>query len=163
MKLRRRHSIRAIFASTYVIMFIAYIIIGLQPAEATNYDVSAKLLIPSIGLSSDVTTVTLIGNKLETPDTIVGSYSAADNKTLLFGHSSTVFHNLDDIKIGDLISYDNNEYRIVMARLALKESIEMEEIMAGTERDTIVIMTCAGEDLGGGDATHRLIIYAEAE
>ena len=36
----------------------------------------------------------------------------------------------------------------------------MDEVLAPTEQNTLVIMTCAGEDLGGGDATHRLIVTA---
>ena len=31
------------------------------------------------------------------------------------------------------------------------------------EKDTLVLMTCAGEDLGNGDSTHRLLVTATAE
>ena len=163
MKLRRRFDNRAIFVAVYIMLFVLYIIIGLQPADAANYEVSSKLTIPSIGLNVDVTALSLESNRLETPDTIVGSYSRYKNKTLLIGHSSTVFQNLDDIIIGDSFEYNNKHYIVVKARLVVKEAIDMDEILVDTDKDTVVIMTCAGEDLGGGDATHRLIIYAEAE
>ena len=38
----------------------------------------------------------------------------------------------------------------------------MTEILKREEKDTIVIMTCAGELLDGGDATHRFMVTAVA-
>jgi sortase (surface protein transpeptidase) len=37
----------------------------------------------------------------------------------------------------------------------------MAEIVAETEKNTVVLMTCYGESLGGQDYSHRLIITAE--
>ena len=162
MELKKHFNFRRLFVTLYSLFFVVYVIIGLQPAEAVNYNVSAKLVIPSIGFESDVTELSLVDNKLDTPDTIVGSYSEHHNKTLLIGHESTVFYDLDEVKIGDVINYDGLNYAIVKARLAIKDSIDMEEILEPAENDTVVIMTCAGADLGNGDATHRLIITAEA-
>lgn len=163
MELKQRIDTKVVFIIAYVVLFIVYIVIGLQPAEAVNYEITSKLNIPSIGLESDVTKLSYSGVKLDTPDTIVGSYAASDNKTFLIGHSSTVFGDLDDVKIGDYIEYDSVTYKIVKARLAVKEVIDMDEILAPADIDTIVIMTCAGDDLGNGDASHRLIITAEAQ
>ncbi len=36
----------------------------------------------------------------------------------------------------------------------------MSKILAETEVETIIIMTCAGNPLPNQDATHRLIVYA---
>ena len=36
----------------------------------------------------------------------------------------------------------------------------MPKLLSASNEKTIVIMTCAGEDLGKGDATHRLILTA---
>ena len=163
MELKKRIDTRLVFAAVYFVLFAVYIVVGLQPAEAVNLEVSSRLNIPSIGLSSDVTSLTLSGTKLDTPDTIVGSYSESANKTLLIGHSSTVFYDLQNTKIGDVVNYGDKTYRIVKARLAVKDVIDMNELLAPAEKDTIVIMTCAGQDLGGGDASHRLIITAEAQ
>lgn len=164
MELKKRIDLKRLFLVIFGVMFAMFILIGMIPVEAVvNYDVSANLNIPSIGLSTDVTTLELNDDTLDTPDTIVGSYSEAKNKTLLIGHSSTVFANLHDTKIGDEIIYDGAKYSVVSERLAVKDVINMDEILAPAPEDTLVIMTCAGMNLGGHDATHRLIITAKAE
>lgn len=162
MELRKRLDFRIVVMGIFAFVFMVYLIIGLQPADAANYEISAELSIPSIGLESDVTTLTLKDKVLETPDYIVGSFSRAKNKTLLIGHSSTVFQDLGEVKIGDAIEYDETGYRVVETKVFEKAEISMEEILAAEDTDTLVIMTCAGEDLGDGDATHRLIIVASA-
>ena len=140
--------------------FLAYIVVGLQPVEAADYDIAAELNIPSLGLEADVTTLTLDNNKLDTPDAIVGSYTRAENKTLLIGHSTTVFQNLNQVELGNEISYSGNNYRVAEIKTIPKSAINMNKILAGSDKDTIIIMTCAGELLDGGDATHRLIVTA---
>ena len=144
----------------YMLVFGAYVIWGLQPAEAVkSYEISAELSIPSIDLTSDVTALQLEDHELKTPDTIVGSFSRAENKTLLIGHSSTVFQDLNKVKFGDRIVY-NGEYVVNKIEVLEKNDINMSNLLAAAEEDTIVIMTCAGADLGNGDATHRLIVTA---
>ena len=90
----------------------------------------------------------------------MGSYSNHVNKTFLIGHSSTVFRDLDQANVGDSISYNNVDYRIVDMEVFKKSDISMTEILKAEERDTIVLMTCAGEPVGERDATHRLIVTA---
>ena len=160
MKLKQHFDTRKIFVGLYLLVFSVYLIIGLQPADATSYEVSAKLLIPQIGLDTAVTDLTLDEGQLNTPEMIVGSYSQAKNKTLLIGHSSTVFQDLDQIDLGDLINYDGNDYKVKRIDLMRKSQIDMSELLAPAEKDTIVIMTCAGELFQNGDATHRLILTA---
>ena len=162
-ELRRRLDPKKIFVGLYVILFVIYIIVGLRPAGAAEYTISAELSIPSIGLESNVTALELENYKLNTPDTIAGSYSQADNKTLLIGHSTTVFQDLDLVKLGDLINYNDKNYRVVRLDMRRKSQIDMNEILAGAERDTLMIMTCAGQLLDGGDATHRLVVTAVIE
>ena len=160
MELKRRLDPKTVFIGLYVVLFAIYIIVGLQPAGAANYPVSSKLSIPAIDLTSDVTTLQLENHALNTPDTIVGSYSQAEHKTLLIGHSTTVFERLNEIKLGDLIEYDGSDYRVVSTTILPKEEISMNEVLQGADEDTLVIMTCAGQLLDGGDATHRLMIEA---
>lgn len=161
MKIRKRFNFRGAFALFYVLAFAVYIVIGLQPAEAAkNYPVATNLTIPSIDLETGVTKLHFDGGTLDTPDTIVGSYSEANNKTLLIGHSGTVFQNLKNVKIGDIIIYDGKTYEVKIERLAAKEVIDMSEILMPAKKDTIVIMTCDGKTLGNGDATHRFIVTA---
>ena len=102
-------------------------------------------------------------DKLNTPDTIVGSYTRAENKTLLIGHSTTVFQDLDQVKMSDYINYNNKTYQVNDIELLEKSDIDMNDALKTTDKDTIVIMTCAGTLLEGGDATHRLIITASSE
>ncbi len=163
MELRRRLDLRMVLAGLYVLLLGIYIIVGLQPADATRLDVAAELSIPAIDLTSDVTNLKLNGTKLDTPATIVGSYSQAKNKTLLIGHSTTVFENLNQVQVGNEIDYGGKKYVVKESEILAKVEIDMNELLAGAETDTLVVMTCAGELLGGGDATHRLIITATIE
>lgn len=160
MELKRRLDPKWIFVALYMLAFVAYIVVGLQPAEAVNYAKSAELSIPEIYLKSDVTTLSLTQNGLETPDEIIGSYSRAENKTLLIGHSTTVFQNLGQVELGDSINYNQGDYRVVQIDMVPKSNVDMGQLLSESEKDTIVIMTCAGQLLDGGDATHRLIITA---
>ena len=160
MELRRRLDLRMVLAGLYALLLGIYIIVGLQSADATKLEIAAELSIPAIDLTSDVTNLKLNGSKLDTPDTIVGSYSQAKNKTLLIGHSTTVFENLNQVKIGDEITYDGKTYVVQKSKTLTKAEINMDDLLAKAETDTLEIMTCAGELLGGGDATHRLIVTA---
>ncbi len=160
MELKQHLDARKIFVGLYLLAFVIYLVIGLQPADATSYEVSAKLLIPQIGLDTDVAELTLDEGQLNTPETIAGSFSQSENKTLLIGHSTTVFENLNRVDLGDLINYDGNNYKVKKISLSSKNRVDMSELLAPAEKDTIVIMTCAGELLENGDATHRLILTA---
>ncbi|MBR3228629.1 sortase [Candidatus Saccharibacteria bacterium] len=161
MELRKHLSFKYIAVVVYFVCFAAYIIIGLQPAEAAkSYAVSGRLNIPEIGLVSDVTTVELEDGTLPTPDTIVGSFTRATNKTFLFGHQSTVFKDLDKIELEDTIIYNNKTYKVYKTETLPTNEIKMNKLLKSEKTDTIVIMTCAGEDLGNKNSTHRLIIWA---
>ena len=160
MELKRRLNPRVIFVSLYLIFFAAYIIYGLQPAEAVHYEITNRLSIPSISLETDVTQLEVKNGKLNTPDTIAGSFTKAQNKTLLIGHSTTVFQNLQQVDLGDEISYDGKKFRVIKLEYKEKSRVDMSEILKSEERETIVIMTCAGELYDSGDATHRFMITA---
>ena len=161
MELKKRLDLRAVLAVLYVTAFLAYVIFGLQPAEAAqSYEVSAELNIPSIGLISDVTTLELENRELKTPDEIVGSFSRSKNKTLLIGHSSTIFQNLNQIRLNDEIFYNNNKYIVKKITIAEKAAVDMSELLMRADQDTLTIMTCAGANLSNGDATHRLLVTA---
>lgn len=161
MELRKHPSLKSFFMGLYVLFFAIYIIVGLQSAEATqNYEISDILNIPSINLSTDVADLKLENHKLETPNDIVGKFQRAKNKTLLIGHSSTVFKNLDELQIGEEVIFNNTKYYVHNSEIVEKAAIDMNELLAAAEKDTLVIMTCAGTEFDNGDATHRLIITA---
>ena len=100
---------------------------------------------------------------MKTPDTIVGSYSRHEHKIFLFGHASGIFKNLANLQIGDEIVYQSITYKINSMIIEEKSMINMAEVLEEEEKDTLVLMTCAGEDLGNGDSTHRLLVTATAE
>ena len=162
MEIRHSYDTKKCILILYAFAFLIYILIGFMPAGATDYKVSARISIPSIDLMSDVTELQLDGRKLNTPDTIVGSYSDATNKTLLIGHSSTVFYKLDETNVGDVVWYNGHGYEIKEKVTLLKSEINMNKILKSEDVDTLVIMTCAGVELDNQDATHRLILTAKA-
>jgi len=159
-ELKRRFDFRRIVTILYIVAFLAFIVVGFQPAEARHYEISGKIEIPSIGLTSDVTTLELVDHKLETPDTIVGSFSKYSSKIFLVGHSGTVFKNLKDTQVGDLIYYDDKTFKITEMETLQKSDINMSLILMPSKETTLIIMTCAGQRVGEKDATHRLIVTA---
>lgn len=160
MELKRGISFRKIFTIIYIVSFLAYAAFSFVPADGTAYTIDGGLIIPSIGLTSGVTKLELHDHKLDTPDSIVGSYSQNTNKTFLIGHSSTIFKNLYQVKIGETITYNNTDYTITSMEIFKKSDIDMKDVLKAEEKDTLVIMTCAGEVMNETDATHRLIVTA---
>lgn len=160
MELKRCFDFRRFFVILYAVVFGVYIMVGLQPAGAATYDATTELVIPSIGLVSGVAKVKLDDSGFETPEAIVGSYQRAQNKTLLFGHSTTVFRELEKVEIGEMFNYAGETYQIQTKETLPKSEIDMNKLLKKEDEDTIVLMTCAGELLDGGDATHRLIMTA---
>lgn len=160
MELKKHLDLRLIFVSIYLLFFVIYVIVGLQPADAIDYDVSANLLIPAIGFESDVVKLTPQNGELITPDTIVGSYSSSEHTTMLIGHSTTVFKYLNSVQLGDEIEYNHDSFYVTDYTIKAKADISMSKLLKDNPMDTVVLMTCAGELLENGDATHRLIITA---
>lgn len=165
MELRRSFDLRKVTILTYFVLMAFYVLFGFTPTpvEATKYEVSSELTIPSIGLSSDVTSMKLYDGQLDTPDTIVGSFSNAENKTFLVGHRKGVFSELENVEVGDEIIYDYTTYVVQKTEVLAKDEISMNALLRAEDVETLVVMTCASEDLPGGDATHRLIITASVQ
>ena len=163
MELKKHRNFRKIGVVLYICMFLVYLVVGLLPAEAAQYEIDTTLSIPAIDLESDVTKLTLDDHRLNTPDTIVGSFSRAKNKTLLIGHSSTVFGDLKNVQVGDEIIYGDFHYIISDIVVMEKTEILMDELLREANVDTLLIMTCAGEVYDNGDASHRLIVTAVAD
>lgn len=159
-ELRKHLDSRVIFVGLYAVAFLAYIIFGLQPAGAAKYVAQASLSIPSAELYSDVAETSLTESGFGVPDEIVGSYSEVENKILLIGHSTTAFKNLHQVKLDAEIDYNGKSYRVVAIDMVPKEEIDMLKVLGWADRETLVLMTCAGKLLDGGDATHRLIVTA---
>ena len=161
MELKRRFSFRKFFTIIYIVSFLAYIGFYIVSPDGIAYMFDGGLLIPSIDLTSGVTKLELKNNKLDTPDSIVGSYARNTNKTLLIGHSSTVFKNLDQVNVSDTVIYNNIKYAITNVETFKKSDISMSNILKSEEKNTLILMTCAGTPVGEKDATHRLIVTAQ--
>ena len=146
----------------FALFLPAYLFFGLQPvapAEASTYP---TLEIPSIDLSTPVEPLALDGSTLTAPGAIAGSFSLYTSPTLLIGHNTTVFQRLDQVKIGDNIIYDGLSYQISDIEVRPKAEINMNVLLEHRTQPTLILMTCAGEPLGGQDYTERLIVTAEA-
>ena len=159
---------RILFAllAFYAVFIPTFIWIGFGEVKSEQtYAVEAQeatehLTIAKINLDAPVKKVKLDGTKLEVPEQIAGSYTPSENKTLLIGHSSTVFKNLDQLRVGDEIVFNNEQFTITNTEVLAKAEIEMSEVLKNEEVRTLVIMTCAGENIGGNDFSHRLIVTA---
>ena len=162
---------KIVYLSIFLMYFLggaAFVYFGLQPATSAQEvyakeqeTATAHLSIPSIGIDLPVTKVELKGKDLTVPEQIAGSYSAHQNKTLLIGHSSTAFKSLPDIKLNDKLTYLDKEYYIADIETKDKSSISMKQILKPEEEDTIVLMTCAGQEISARDYTERLIVTAK--
>lgn len=95
----------------------------------------------------------------------------------LYGHNSNhVFGVLSGVGVGNIftIVYDgiSTNYQVKEVVLYEKTSAttlglngvtyKMGAIVNGRGKYDMVLMTCAGESYGNGDASHRLVIYADA-
>ena len=152
----------------YFIGAILFVYFGLQPATSAT-EVYAKeesvatstLEIPSINLVTPVMQVSLNDNNLEVPEQIAGFYSAHKHKTLLIGHSTTVFSDLKELKLDQKIIYNQAEYIISEITTKEKSEISMKDILKEETGNTLVLMTCTGEKITDTDFSHRLIITAK--
>lgn len=158
----------------YLGIFLAYFIgtllflyFGLQPAtnpsevyaaEAATAD--SELSIPGIDLTIPTTSVSITNNELEVPEQIVGSYSVHQNKTLLIGHASTAFSSLSQITLGQPVYFGDKTYTVSDIQTLKKADISMKQVLKAEDVDTLVLMTCAGEQITDTDFSHRLIVTA---
>lgn len=153
--------IRVFITGFFMIALPIYLYIGFRPASSLDYTNYPKLNIPSIALAAPVAEIHLKNRELIAPDTIAGIYHAHPNKLFIIGHSSTVFKNLDQVRVADYLSYGGEAYQIITKTVLEKSAINMADILADADERTIVLMTCAGKSLPNHDATHRLIITAK--
>lgn len=152
--------VKVLTAAFFMIMLPIYLFIGLQPAPLVDAASYPSLEIPAIHLKTPVANVDLVDRQLAVPATIAGIYRPFRNKLFIIGHSSTVFQDLDQLKLEGTLHYDGEQYHIIDRAIVEKSAINMAELLADTPEKTLIIMTCAGEPLPDQDATHRLIITA---
>ena len=126
-------------------------------------EAAGDLVIPAIALVTEVEELEAEDHRLATPDYVAGAYAAEAGRTLLIGHSTTVFSFLPDVAIGDEIYFRGERFVVTRSVTVLKADVRMGELLRADGAESIVLMTCAGEILEGGDATERLLITAVRE
>lgn len=129
-----------------------------KTADASSEE---RLFIPTIGLVARVRDIERTGNQLIAPDEIAGAYKPTLHKTVIIGHSSTIFKDLKKIGGEDTFTFDKKTYKVKSREIIEKSVVNMSEIVSETDVNTVIIMTCYGEPLGGQDYSHRLIVTAE--
>ncbi len=154
-------TLRVFFVTLFMILAPFYFFSGIQPVSSIEAASYPELSIPNINLTTPVAPLEMTERQLIAPATIAGSYSQAENKQFIIGHSSTVFQNLNQSALYQHIYYNDTEYTITSIETLVKADIDMDAILAAADTDTLVIMTCAGTPLPNQDATHRLIVTAE--
>lgn len=150
--------LKFVFSCCYFIIIAFLVSQILRPSkivEATSY-----LKIPTINLSTPVSTVHLHGSELSTPEEIAGVYFANPNKIFILGHVSTVFKNLSKITSESSFEFDGKKYQIKETFILEKSKIDMKNILKPEYSPTVIIMTCHGTPLGNQDYTHRFIATA---
>ena len=164
---------KKLYLSIFALYFIGaftFVTIGLQPVNSPeavyaseSESATSTLEIPSIKLSAPVKPTSIRGADIVVPEQIAGSFLMHHNKTLIIGHSSTIFRDLKLLEVGDIFSYDNSEYKITTIEEKAKSDIDMSKILQPEAEPTIILMTCSGEAIPNtdGDHTHRLIIVAK--
>lgn len=155
-----KRTVRVVTAMFFMVMLPIYLYIGFRPASSLDFTNEPTLEIPSIGLSTPVIEIQLENRELIAPATIAGVYHANPHKLFIIGHSSTVFRDLYKLETESNFVYAQHTYRVVSTVTLEKSAISMAELLAETDEETIIIMTCAGKPLPDQDATHRLIITA---
>lgn len=153
--------VKVLTAAFFMIMLPIYVFIGLQPAPLVDASSYPTLEIPAIRLKTPVASLELIDRQFEVPATIAGIYQPFPNKLFIIGHSSTVFQSLDQLQLGQTLTFADETYLVTDRVTLAKSDISMNEILSNATEKTIIIMTCAGDPLPNQDATHRLIITAK--
>ena len=116
---------------------------------------------------------------VDVDDTMVdaGDHVNKYGDKFLYGHnSSAVFGNLASLSVGNVftVSYNGVSTNYQVQEIVLYEKTsatvltvdgkdyKMRAVANGRGKYEMVLMTCAGTSYGNGDASHRLVIYANA-
>lgn len=157
---RSYRALRVAVVTFFTIVLPIYIFVGLQPVSSAAGENYPSLTIDAIGLDTPVASLELNNQELIAPAAIAGIYDQHNGKLFIIGHSSTVFQRLAEVAPGTVITYDSQLYIITEAITVEKSAVDMTKILASTEQETLILMTCAGQSLPGQDATHRFIATA---
>lgn len=108
-------------------------------------------------------------------DIMINPVGIVKTGDLIYGHNSgDLMGSLVYRNVGEVFTITEDgvmrEYR-VSAMVTYEKTADgylngdpylMGDIVYGAMGHTVALMTCAGQMLGGGDATHRLVVFADA-
>ena len=152
----KKSSIFGVFGALYLCFFLVFTFLAFQP-QTVEANTNLILEIPKINLTSPIRSLEISDeNTLTSPERIAGVYH-----DFIIGHSSTIFQNLDKLKVGDTFSFGDQTYQIKTRKIQQKSDINMSKLLTRKSTPTITIMTCHGEKISGHDYTERLILTAE--
>lgn len=115
------------------------------------------LSIPEIDFEQQMLPIVRQGANLPVPDSNPGYYSETEGNLFIVGHNGSAFNRLAELPKKIYIYRNNspNEYSLKNFETLPAYEINMDSLL---EYQGIVVMTCAGEKLGG-NYTYRLILY----
>lgn len=157
----KKSSIFGVFGALYLCFFLVFTFLAFQP-KTVEANTNLILEIPKISLTSPIRALEITDeNTLISPERIAGVYHANQNHDFIIGHSSTIFQNLDKLKVGDTFRFGDQIYQIKTRKIQLKSDVDMAKLLTKKSAPTITLMTCHGEKISGHDYTERLILTAE--
>lgn len=157
----KKSSIFGVFGALYLCFFLIFTFLAFQP-QTVEANTNLILEIPKISLTSPIRALEITDeNTLISPERIAGVYHANQNHDFIIGHSSTIFHNLNKLNIGDTFRFGDQTYQIKTRKIQLKFDVDMAKLLTKKSTPTITLMTCHGEKISGHDYTERLILTAE--
>ena len=157
----KKSSVFGVFGALYLCFFLIFTFLAFQP-QTVEANTNLILEIPKINLTSPIRALEITDeNTLISPERIAGVYRANQNHDFIIGHSSTIFQNLNKLKVGDTFRFSDQTYQIKTRKIQPKSEIDMSKLLTKKSTPTITFMTCHGEKISGHDYTERLILTAE--
>lgn len=149
------------------------------PEDAVLLAAPVRIRIERLGVDADLVTLGIDNNgNMAAPDEpeLVGWYDftakpgAGSGNAVLAGHRDwggygpAIFWELADLEHGDTIEVELRDgavvtYRVTAAHTYPVEGLDMREILARTENETLTLITCAGDFLNN-DYTDRHVVRA---
>lgn len=100
------------------------------------------------------------------PRTVVEYPSYSDiyqTGKLVYAHNTAgLFGDLKDLHNGDMLMVDGVTYKVSNREEYAEADVPMAKLIRDALGHNIALMTCYGVEYGNGDASHRLVIFADA-
>lgn len=135
-----------------------------NPSNASSSS-AYTLNISTLGINAPIIKSNLTNKELSVP-----AYGVSYYQTLYMGHSSGVFANLQNAKIGSKVTLGNKSYTISDVRINLPVSENRQAVgnfsmgtLTNLPNGKIVLMTCSGSYRSGFGWTGRTLVFANLD